>query len=516
MNLLLDWVLPVVVGGAIGYVTNDIAIKMMFRPLKEKRILGLRVPFTPGILPKNRGRLASSIGDTVSQELITAEVLSGRIEDPQFKESVASLVKGFTSSFLERKLGSFAPGGNGGESPVVPFISDLLEVLVRSESFGATLRAAASAAIESVFDLRLGELVSPDEAARVAERMLELLGSGGTRADIERRLAEALDGLERSGRRISELLPPGMGELVAEAARTLYPKALGFAVDYMRSPAARRTLETRGSILVSDIIRRLSVLQRLIVAAAQYDRNIIANMPAIVDDLIGAVEDEGRKPGAMESLAAELGKAAESLLSKTLAELEEELPGFKEKALALAGRLLALLGEENLKERAAKLVRLAFESLSDKSVREIARSSLGVGPAEVAELVARKAEAFLFDPGAKARLAEAIGGFISGYLAANADKTVAAALGINPETKAKADALLAAKAIELLSLKVRDILATLGIRELVVERIDSLDVEDVEKIVLGFMKEEFKWIDLFGLVLGAIIGLVQAALAAFL
>ena len=34
-------------GGLIGYITNDIAIRMLFRPHKAKYLFGIHIPFTP-------------------------------------------------------------------------------------------------------------------------------------------------------------------------------------------------------------------------------------------------------------------------------------------------------------------------------------------------------------------------------------------------------------------------------------------------------------------------------------
>ena len=53
------------VGAVIGYITNDIAIRMLFRPHQAKYIMGMRVPFTPGIIPKEKHRIAGAIGKAV-------------------------------------------------------------------------------------------------------------------------------------------------------------------------------------------------------------------------------------------------------------------------------------------------------------------------------------------------------------------------------------------------------------------------------------------------------------------
>ena len=79
MNTILLFVVPPIAGAIIAYSTNVVAIKMLFRPLKEYRVFGIRVPFTPGVLPKQRKALAQSIGAMVERELITAEVLRDRL-----------------------------------------------------------------------------------------------------------------------------------------------------------------------------------------------------------------------------------------------------------------------------------------------------------------------------------------------------------------------------------------------------------------------------------------------------
>ncbi|MGB3291557.1 MAG: DUF445 family protein [Phormidesmis sp.] len=71
------WILllPPVLGGVIGYFTNDIAIKMLFRPYKPRYLLGKRIPFTPGLIPGNQQRLAQKISDVIMRSLLTPEEL---------------------------------------------------------------------------------------------------------------------------------------------------------------------------------------------------------------------------------------------------------------------------------------------------------------------------------------------------------------------------------------------------------------------------------------------------------
>ncbi|MDO5396651.1 MAG: DUF445 family protein [bacterium] len=58
-------------GALIGYGTNYVAIKMLFRPRTAKYIGKFRIPFTPGIIPSQRGRIASAVGAAVSGSLLS-------------------------------------------------------------------------------------------------------------------------------------------------------------------------------------------------------------------------------------------------------------------------------------------------------------------------------------------------------------------------------------------------------------------------------------------------------------
>lgn len=75
MNFEVSYVVTPLLGGIIGYITNDIAIRMLFRPHKAKYIMGMHVPFTPGIIPKEKGRIAEAIGGVISENLMNKEVL---------------------------------------------------------------------------------------------------------------------------------------------------------------------------------------------------------------------------------------------------------------------------------------------------------------------------------------------------------------------------------------------------------------------------------------------------------
>ena len=75
MNIELTYLLGPLTGGIIGYFTNWLAIKMMFRPHQPKHLFGMKLPFTPGLIPKERGRIAEAVGSSISENLMNKEVL---------------------------------------------------------------------------------------------------------------------------------------------------------------------------------------------------------------------------------------------------------------------------------------------------------------------------------------------------------------------------------------------------------------------------------------------------------
>ena len=69
----LSIIIPPVIGAIIGYITNWLAVKMLFRPLKPVKIGKFKLPFTPGLIPKSKPRLAKALGSTISTNLLNNE-----------------------------------------------------------------------------------------------------------------------------------------------------------------------------------------------------------------------------------------------------------------------------------------------------------------------------------------------------------------------------------------------------------------------------------------------------------
>jgi uncharacterized membrane protein YheB (UPF0754 family) len=176
----VDWshlwlyVSPPVLGGIIGYFTNDIAIKMLFRPYQAIYIAGRRVPFTPGLIPRNQERLALNISKTIMGSLLTPQELQNLARRLLQTERV----QGAILWLLRLAIEQINTDKNEKSAKIVAGIlrdllgeslPRLLKVLARREDF-------LEAQINQIFDQILLEFqLSEEQATRLADWLLEVV-----------------------------------------------------------------------------------------------------------------------------------------------------------------------------------------------------------------------------------------------------------------------------------------------------------------------------------------------------
>lgn len=75
----------VLVGTLIGWFTNYLAIKLLFRPYKEMNFLFFKIQ---GLIPKRRAEISLNIADVVEKELISVDDIAEKIEDMDISDGV--------------------------------------------------------------------------------------------------------------------------------------------------------------------------------------------------------------------------------------------------------------------------------------------------------------------------------------------------------------------------------------------------------------------------------------------
>jgi|GEM_PF-1051545 len=131
LNLdVLQYIIPPVVGGIIGWSTNKLAIWMLFNPKEEKRAFGVRVPFTPGLIPQDQAKIAKSLGRLVDDKLISPEEIDNRIT----KETLNGKIEEMMDRAVEKNIGKlafFIPGA--AMNQVKKIMAPRISMLVKDE-----------------------------------------------------------------------------------------------------------------------------------------------------------------------------------------------------------------------------------------------------------------------------------------------------------------------------------------------------------------------------------------------
>jgi len=174
LSQILLYISPPILGALIGYYTNDIAIKMLFRPYKPVYIFGKKVPFTPGLIPSNQERLGQNIANAIMKSLLTPEELQNlarkllqtdrlqggvlwllRLLFEQIKDDKNPRTTKIVAGILRDLLGESLPR--------------LLRVLARQETFLETQ-------INQIFDKVLLEFqLTEEQSIRLADWLLEIV-----------------------------------------------------------------------------------------------------------------------------------------------------------------------------------------------------------------------------------------------------------------------------------------------------------------------------------------------------
>ncbi len=129
MDLIIDLTIFILIGGLIGYITNKIAVKMLFRPIKPVNLLIFKIQ---GVLPKRKNSLAKSIAKTIKNEFLNEQdILDSLLTD----SSKAKLKKALEEELLNQ-VENFLPApakallGNALEDKIKTAIDENGDLLI--------------------------------------------------------------------------------------------------------------------------------------------------------------------------------------------------------------------------------------------------------------------------------------------------------------------------------------------------------------------------------------------------
>ena len=91
----------VLISGAIGWITNWVAIKMLFRPHKEINFGLFKIQ---GLIPKRKAEIGSGIANIIQNELISVKDVISNIDREEFSKRLNSLIDDVLDKNLKKKM----------------------------------------------------------------------------------------------------------------------------------------------------------------------------------------------------------------------------------------------------------------------------------------------------------------------------------------------------------------------------------------------------------------------------
>ncbi len=112
------------IGAAIGWFTNVLAIKLIFRPLQPIQIPILNLTIQ-GLIPKRKSELARSIGEIVESELISIEEIIDKFIEKENKSEIIFSIKRKIKRIIEQKLPGIIPSAI--KQMLMDYIDDVID-----------------------------------------------------------------------------------------------------------------------------------------------------------------------------------------------------------------------------------------------------------------------------------------------------------------------------------------------------------------------------------------------------
>lgn len=139
-----------VISAFIGYLTNVVAIKMLFHPREPVKIINHEFQ---GLLPRRQGEIALKIGEVVERELLSVDDLVDQVSTPEMQDKMVSIISEKVRARLEEAVPRLIPQN------VTRALADMLEGILVRESRSLVAQVIESASQQLTAEIRVSEIV---------------------------------------------------------------------------------------------------------------------------------------------------------------------------------------------------------------------------------------------------------------------------------------------------------------------------------------------------------------------
>ncbi|AEA33459.1 DUF445 family protein [Hippea maritima] len=411
------------VGAFIGYSTNYVAIKMLFHPKKPYYLGRFRVPFTPGLIPKQKDKLVEKISDVVAQKVINKKELTRFIYSKNNRGFLYQYTQQIFDEVLSKKLSSVGLPYNKVENYIFQLLDEKADKIVRQkiDEIDLNIDYLAYNALGLVDKSKtIAEYLKDDTIKRI-NQTLELVTS-----QFLANLSDELD-----DRKTKELIRKKLSEALEEYAEDSNILTASFVS--MIAP-----LIEENDRVVDTIVDKLKAFM-----SDKQIKNKICNgiKQAVKNELLSLKLDElllRFTSKDFDQLRVDLSKKAKGLM---------ESLNVKEK---ISEAVIASIDKRAISKKAVALIRLNLNRYTFYDVIEF----------------------------------------------------------ILPQLRKKLNRFIVNNLLILIK-RQSDRIFDFDIKKNAKEKLQKLDIGQIEEIILSISKEQFGYINMFGGILGFLIGLIE-------
>lgn len=292
--MILKLIAGPLIGAVIGYFTNFIAVKMLFRPHRPIMIGKHRLPFTPGLIPKRKDELGGAIGKAISDVLLTRDDLEKALPADSIKEMIVDEVWGGVERMHENERPLATIAGDYLSETELDGLVDKLEQVVTQKLTDAIGRINISRIVveegtrvvqEKVQGTMLAMFATPEMIGSLAgpigesiENYIQEHGEERVRIIVHDELLRLED---MPLKRLMAKLPVDRN-LIVRAVDVLYDACVDGAIGKLLD-------RVNIAEIVEDKIRAMDVaaLEELILSVMKKELNAIVNLGALIGFIIG-------------------------------------------------------------------------------------------------------------------------------------------------------------------------------------------------------------------------------------
>ena len=502
-----------------GYGAAWLAVRMLFRPHRPVKVFGLTL-WPQGMIPRHRERLAQTIGHAVGNELVSQEtVVHALFETGFFRRKVESLVNSYTEELLEKNYATFLDAVPRQARPAVLDAIAALQLRIaehiagalKSEETAEALGRFVDRRVDELLSQRLAEAVSPEAFEQVLgfveNRFRGIVNERNFDSKIREFVSTRVDELAESRATLAEMFTPDTVAVIKERIDSQVPPIVQHLTEIATNKGTRRQIGALIKREVDDYYQQLNFFKKIFISRER----IHSEVDDLVNKTLPRRVEEFLSGEAFEHQAEEfLNSTIDGVLARPVNELvgnvaPERLEMIKDQ---IAERILSLARGPELATSVSAYATDALQRVRPHTLRALLEHARPDSAEQIKSFLSRGLMGVL----SREETARAV----NALLAAQVEKLLVRPIGrvgdLVPEEKVRRAAAMLADRIEAAAReRLPAAIAEFDIGRIVEEKVAGYPIKKLEDLVLSVAKQHLRTIELFGLLIGFAIGVVQAA-----